>query len=54
MKEQRTNFNQKRAEKPLFKGNSNSYHETVNPEGEEEFVKKVMESIEKSTPIAEQ
>ena len=49
-----TNFNQKRAEKPFFKGSSNSCHETVNHEGETEFVKKVTESINENTPIAEQ
>ena len=46
MTEQTTNFNQKRAEKLFFKGSSNSCHETVNPEREEEFVKKVIESID--------
>ena len=47
-----TNFNQKRAEKS-FRKEVKFCHETVNPEGEEEFVEKVKESIKKSTPIAE-
>ena len=40
VKKQTTNFKQKRAENPFVKEVQTPVHETVNPEGEEELVKK--------------
>ena len=54
LKEQMTNFNQKRAANPLVKEVQTPVHETVNPEGEEELVKKMVESVNENTPVEEQ
>lgn len=45
VKEQMINFNQNRAENPLVKKVQTPIDETVDPEGREEFVKTVVESL---------
>ena len=45
MKEKRTNFSQKRAEKLFVNDVHTPFHETVNLEGEQELVKIVVKKV---------
>ena len=54
MKEKMANFSQKRAKKPFVKEVHNPFHETVNPEGEQELVKIGVNSFNENTPVEEQ
>ena len=54
VKEQMTNLNRKRAERPFVKEVQTPLHEAANPEGEHEPVQTGMESVNENTPVDEQ